>query len=139
MTKSNVNSTANSNLVKMKLAVVTYHKGDENEYVRKNVAADACYASGNSIPYKQEQIDKQRAILASLLPVEGQEVPTVKLERTALILKSMNAEMDELQERHAADLEVYKLVTGEDYMKRPKSTGYANADTILAEAKALLA
>ena len=139
MTKSNVNSTANSNLVKMKLAIVTYHKGDKNEYVRKNAAADACYVSGNSISYKQEQIDKQRAILASLLPVEGQEVPTVKLERTALILKSMNAEMDELQERHAADLEVYKLVTGEDYLKRPKSTGYVNADTILEEAKALLA
>lgn len=110
-------------LTKMKLAVVNFHKGDHNEYVRISVARDACYTSFNSIEWKSEQMSKTKNELAELAAEAGQEVVDINIGKKISLYRKMEEELAELQKRHVADLEVYTEVTqGETWTPKPKRT-----------------
>ena len=96
-------------LADLKLAVVNFHSG---EYTRISVARDACYTSHNSIQWKLDQMSNLKAEIASLMPLDDQsEVVSVNLAKKIDIFRSMEAELAELEERHNADLKVFKAVT----------------------------
>jgi len=110
-------------LFDMKLAVVNFHKGDHNEYLRISIARDACYTSFNSIEWKSEQMSVTKNELASLSENAGQEVIDINIGKKISLYRKMEDELEELQERHAADLEVYTEVTqGEVWTRKPKRT-----------------
>jgi hypothetical protein len=134
---TNITETT-ATLTDLKLAVVNFHKGDANEYLRGQIARDACYTSSNSINWKLQQMSDVKADLASLMPAEGAEVVDVNITKKVEIYQSMKLELDELQDRHNADLEVYKIITGDVWTSRPKSTRPANAQGVLEAAKAIL-
>ena len=134
---TNITETT-ATLTDLKLAVVNFHKGDANEYLRGQIARDACYTSNNSINWKLQQMSDVKADLASLMPEEGAEVVDINITKKVEIYGSMKLELDELQDRHNADLEVYKIITGDVWTSRPKSTRPANAQGVLEAAKAIL-
>lgn len=134
---TNITETT-ATLTDLKLAVVNFHKGDTNEYLRNQIARDACYTSHNSINWKLQSMSDVKADLASLMEGEGAEVVDVKIAKKVEIYQGMQLELDELQERHKADREVHKIITGEDWKNRPKSTRPANAQGVLEAAKAIL-
>lgn len=137
MSKSTKATTATPTLTELKLAVVNFHSG---EYTRISVARDACYTSHNSIQWKLGQMSDLKAEIASLMPLDDQsEVVSVKLAKKLDIFHSMEDELAELEERHNADLEVYKLTSGDDWMRTPRSTGKAESSSILEEAQKILA
>lgn len=110
-------------LAKLKLAVVNFHKGSHNEYVRISVARDACYTSFNSIEWKSEQMSKTKNELAELSEEAGQEVVDINIGKKISLYRKMEEELAELQTRHAADLEVYTEVTqGDTWTPKPKRT-----------------
>jgi len=108
-------------LVELKLAVIDYHP-KEMEYLKNGIARDACYTSFNSLTYKQGQMADVAAEIKDLLPERGSEIVDVKLARLVDRHEAMEIEHQELVERHAADLEVYKTVVGEEWTPRPKRT-----------------
>ena len=69
-----IKNITSTELFKLKLAVVTFHNGEQNAYLRESIAGDACYSSNNSLEFKENQMSDQRAKIASLTPCEGQEV-----------------------------------------------------------------
>jgi len=111
-------------LVDMKLAVIEFHKGDDNEYLRKSIATDACYTSFNSMEWKSEQMSKIRNKLRDLTEEgEGKEVVDINVGKNISLYRKMEPELAELQERHKADCDVYTIVTqGEVWSRRPKRT-----------------
>ena len=137
MSKSSKATTASTRLAELKLSVVNFHLG---EYTRIGVARDACYTSHNSIQWKLEQMSNLKAEIASLMPLDDQsEVVSVKLAKKLDIYRSMEDELAELEYRHNADLEVFKLTSGEDWKRTPRSTGKAQSSSILEEAAKILA
>jgi hypothetical protein len=138
MSKATNTSKTTPTLADLKLAVVNFHKGDENEYLRTQVARDACYTSNNSIQWKLQQMLDIKAELASLMEGEGAEVVDVNIAKKVEIYQKMELELDELQDRHNADLSVYNTITGEDWTSRPKSKMVKNSQGVLAAAKAIL-
>lgn len=122
MTKQNI--TSYEDLVKAKLAIINFHKGDSNEYLRVSIARDACYTSFNSIEWKSDQmseIKNEVAIWRRENP--DAEVIDVKISGKLSLYNKMEDELIELQERHRADCEVYTAVTqGEVWQRKPKRT-----------------
>jgi hypothetical protein len=138
MSKKTQTSTPKLCLVELKLAVVNYHAGEHNEYLRSAVARDACYTSNNSINYKTEQMSKVKAELASLMEGEGSEVVDINIAKKVEIYNSMDMELDELMLRHKADLEVFHKITGEEWSYRRKSKVTQNQQGVLEAARAIL-
>lgn len=123
-------------LVQLKMEVINYHKGEENEYLRAQIAKDACYTSNNSIQYKTEMMSRVKEEIAMMIPEQGSEVTDVNLGKKIFIYRSMEQELEELEQRHKADLEVHKKITGEDWSARPKKKQSSNAE--VTEALAIL-
>lgn len=117
---TNTPNTSLNDLIALKLAVINHHKGDSNEYLRSSIARDACYTSFNSRQWKLDQMSDIRAELSEL--TSGSEVIDVKIERKLDLYESMEHELAELDERHAADLAVFKEITGETWTRKPKRT-----------------
>lgn len=138
MSKKTQTSTPKLSLVELKLAVVYYHAGEENEYLRTAIARDACYTSHNSINYKTEQMSKVRADLASLMEGEGSEVVDINIAKKVEIYNSMDDELNQLTMRHQADLEVFEKITGEQWSYRRKSKVTQNQQGVLEAARAIL-
>ena len=137
MSKSTQTSTAVSNLAKQKLAVVNAHKGDEFEYLRQQIARDACYTSHNGIQWKLQQMSEVKAEIAEILPEQGTEVTDVKIARKVDVYEKMEAELAQLQLRHDADLEVHiTIFEGEVWVPRKKKKVANNA--YVEKAKAIL-
>lgn len=114
MTKLNI--TSYKDLIAAKTAIINYHKGDDNEYVRKSIAQDACFTSHNSMTWKSGQMADIKAELETWRKENtGAEVIDVKIARKMKLYRSMEPEHAELEERHKADREVYKAITGEEW------------------------
>jgi hypothetical protein len=119
MTKQN-NTSVNTDLVSLKLAVIKFHKA--NEYTEGQIARDACFTSNNGINWKKGQMADVAAEIRELAPRRGSEIVNVQLDRLMNRHEGMEAELHVLEERHKADLEVYKTITGETWIPRPKRT-----------------
>ena len=132
-----IKNITSTELFKLKLAVVTFHNGEQNAYLRESIAGDACYSSNNSLEFKENQMSDQRAKIASLTPCEGQEVVDKKLAFAVDIYRKMELELAELTVRFETDKEVYKAVTDEDWKPRAK-TSKQDVSQILNEAAAIL-
>ena len=128
------------NLYDLKLAVINFHKGDQNEYLRISIARDACYTSFNSIEWKSEQMSKTKNELASLAASAGQEVVDISIGKKISLYRKMEDELAELQERHVADTQVYTEVTqGEVWSAKPKRTYKSDGLADAAELARILA
>ena len=132
-----IKNITSTELFKLKLAVVTFHNGEQNAYLRESIAGDACYSSNNSLEFKENQMSDQRAKIASLTPSEGQEVVDKKLAFAVDIYRKMELELAELTVRFETDKAVYKAVTDEDWKPRAK-TSKQDVSQILNEAAAIL-
>ena len=76
--------------------------------------------------------------IAELVPEQGTEVSDIKLARLVDIYHGMEVELEELQQRHDADLEVYTIITeGEVWYAKPKKKADTNA--LVDAARAILA
>lgn len=115
-------NTANTELFKLKLAVVNHHKGSHNEYLRSAIAKDACYSANNSIQYKIQQMLDLKEEIKTLRPTAGTEVVDVKLAKKVDIYQRMADELAELTERFETDKAVYKTITDEDWKPYTKSS-----------------
>jgi len=132
-------STKYKNLVDSKIAVINYHSGDSLTYLRESIARDACYTSANSIQYKSDQISENRESLRELRGIySGQEVIHVKMSKLSYIIKEQQKELSELDDRHQADLEVYKKLVGKAWTQNAKSSNSKNKLAELNEIDALL-
>lgn len=119
MTKLNI--TSYKDLVAAKTAIINYHKGDEYEYIRESMARDACFTSHNSMMWKTGQMADIKAELVEWRKDNtGAEVIDVKIARKMKLYRSMEPELAELEERHQADREVYKAITGDEWKPRGK-------------------
>lgn len=118
MTKAT--KTPSTNLVDLKLAVIKFHNA--NIYTETALARDACFTSHNSIAYKGEQMSDVAAEIKELMPQKGQDVVDSKLDKLLNRYDSMELELYDLNIRHEADLEVYRLITGEVWSARPRRT-----------------
>ncbi len=114
--------TAERTLYDLKIAVVNFHKGNEFEYLRNQIAKDACYTSHNSLMWKQGQMADIKAEIADLAEASGSEVVDVKLDKKIALYQAMEPELDEMSMRHTADCAVYLEVSGEAWTARPKRT-----------------
>jgi hypothetical protein len=125
--KENLDMTKNqTSLVELKLAVIKYHNA--NAYTEVSIARDACYTSFNSINFKKTgngQMSDVAAEIKDLLPQRGQEVTDVKLAKLLDRYEGMEQELATLEERHAADCEVYHQISGEKWLNKPKRTHVA--------------
>jgi hypothetical protein len=135
----NVTSTRVTELTKIKLTAVNFHKGDNMAYLRNQIARDACYTSQNSMNWKLEQMSKLKVEIAELHEASGSEVVDTKLAKRIDIYHSMEDELAELQIRHESDLQVHKTVTGEDWKATSRSFREKNAQAVLEAATAILA
>jgi Holliday junction resolvase RusA-like endonuclease len=54
-------------LIALKLEVIQFHTGTENEYIRNSMAHDACYTANNSVKYKEEIISENRGSNSKLM------------------------------------------------------------------------
>jgi len=122
MTKQNI--TSYKDLVQAKVAIINFHKGDENEYLRISIARDACYTSFNSIEWKSDQMSEiKNEIAAWRRENPDAEVIDIKIAKKRSLYNKMEEELLELQERHRADCEVYTEITqGEVWSRKPKRT-----------------
>jgi len=115
----NLEMTKNvSKLIEMKLAVITYHNGDNMDYLMKGIARDACYTSYNSLQYKRKQMSD------TICEFEEAAVANHEAKATSLAnrLDNMQIELDELIERHEADKSVFEIITdGEQWTPQAKS------------------
>lgn len=135
----NLTSTRVTELAKIKITAVNFHKGDNMSYLRNQIARDACYTSQNSLNWKLEQMSNLKAEIAELHEASGTEIVDVKLAKRVDIYHSMQDELEELEIRHQADLEVHKQITGEDWKATPKSFRSKQAQGVLEAASAILA
>lgn len=120
---SNKNLIPANDLVALKLAVINFHSA--NEYTNVAIARDACYTSFNSIQFKtrgDNQMADVAAEIKDLLPQRGQEVIDVKLAKLLDRYEAMEDELAVLQERHDADLAVFKQLAGKDWTASPRRT-----------------
>tara|TARA_B100000424_G_C22646344_1_gene356815 strand:- start:184 stop:600 length:417 start_codon:yes stop_codon:yes gene_type:complete len=132
-------STKYKNLVDSKIEVINYHSGDSLTYLRESIARDACYTSANSIQYKSDQISENRDKLADLRETySGQEVIHVQMSKLAYVIGEQQKELSELNDRHHADLEVYKKLVGKAWTQNAKSSNSKNKLAELDEIDALL-
>jgi predicted ABC-class ATPase len=125
-TKANLVSTvaATSNLdklVALKTQVIQFHDGSENEYVRINIARDACYTSKNSVDFKLNQMSDIRAELSDLAD-SGSDVVNSKIAQKIAMYRRMEDELEQLEFRHKADLAVHLDIVGELWTHKPKRT-----------------
>ena len=134
MSKTTKSTPSIPTLADLKMAVINFHKGDDNEYLRQSIARDSCYTSHNSLNWKLEQMSKVKEEIAVLMPDEGNEVTDVSLMRKVEIYHSMQDELVSLQLRHDADLECFKQITGEIWYPRPKKKADTNATFKAAKA-----
>lgn len=119
-TKNLINA---NDLVALKTAVIKYHGA--NEYTEKAIARDACYTSFNSLQFKLRgdgQMADVAAEIKDLMPQRGQEIADVKLARLLDRYEGMEQELAVMEERHAADCAVYKQLTGEEWLNKPRRT-----------------
>ena len=139
MTKYNI--TSNDDLVKSKVAIINFHKGDENEYLRISIARDACYTSFNSIEWKSEQMSQIKNDVAVWRRENPDaEVISVQISNKLSLYNKMENELIELQVRHDADKEVYTEITqGEVWSPKPKRTYKSDGLGELAAIDKLLA
>lgn len=139
MTKQNI--TSYSDLVEAKVAIINFHKGDENEYLRISIARDACYTSFNSIEWKSDQMSEiKNEVAAWRRENPDAEVISVKVANKLSLYNKMEDELIELQERHRADCEVYTEITqGEVWTRKPKRTHKSDGLGELAAIDKLLA
>lgn len=127
-------------LVNAKLAIIEFHKGTDNEYLRNSIARDACFTSHNSMTWKQGQMADTKAEVAQWRSENaGAEVIDVNIAKKVKLYQAMELELTELEERHKADCEVYKSVTGEAWKPRPKRTHKSDGLGELQELDAMLA
>ena len=119
MTKQK-NTSVNTDLVSLKLAVIKFHEA--NEYTEGQIARDACFTSHNGMMWKTGQMADVAAEIRGLMPERGSDIVDVKLARLIDRHEAMEVELHVLEERHKADLEVYKTITGETWTPRPKRT-----------------
>jgi|11BtaG_2_1085332.scaffolds.fasta_scaffold01105_18 hypothetical protein len=138
MTK-NVTTPRVTELTKIKITVINYHKGDNMEYLRSTIARDACYTSKNALRWKTEALSKVKQEITTLLDQVGSEIVDVQLARKTDLFHSMEDELEELQIRHDSDLQVHKTVTGEVWTEKPKSFREKNSQAVLEAARAILA
>ena len=120
MTNSNTLS-----LVELKLAVINYHE-EANDFLKVGIARDACYTSYNSIGWKKNQMSDTAGEIKVLMPQRGQEIADTSLERLLSRYEQMEDELETLIERHNADKEVYKQITGQEWLNKPKRTHVSN-------------
>jgi hypothetical protein len=116
MTKSNSTST----LMELKLAVINYHDGDNMDYLQKNISRDACYTSYNSLTYKKKMLADAVTDFESYV-AEGKDIAA---ERACEKAERIELELEQLTERHVADLGVYLVINdGEEWSitVKPKS------------------
>lgn len=139
MTKQNI--TSYNDLVKAKVAIINFHKGDENEYLRISIARDACYTSFNSIEWKSDQMSEIKNEVAAWRRENPEaEVISIKVANKLSLYNKMEDELIELQERHRADCEVYTEITqGEIWTRKPKRTHKSDGLGELAAIDKLLA
>ena len=125
-----------SQLAKLKLEVINYHNHDisnpdaktggtaVNDKFLVGLARDACYTSHNSLNFKRKQIAD--ALGDYDTAVEAKNISDI--ERTQRWIDRLCPELDELQTRHDADLEVYKHITcGETWLPNSRSTAAPKA------------
>jgi hypothetical protein len=115
-----------SKLAQLKLDVINYHATDKpsadgpviNDRFLIGLGRDACYTSHNSMAYKKKQI-------ADSLAEYDEHVKDNNIyqkERTERWIATLYPELDELEARHNADLEVYAALTGgEKWMPKNES------------------
>jgi|TARA_R100000479_G_scaffold47117_1_gene21750 hypothetical protein len=138
MTKQQI--TSHKDLVKAKVAVINYHEGTENEYIRFQCAKDACYTSFNSIQWKHEQMSEiKNELQVARAENKDSEVVSVKVSSKTILYRKMEAELVSLEERHKADLEVHKIITGDAWQYRPKRTHKSDGLGDWSEVDAILA
>lgn len=139
MTKQNI--TSYKDLVKAKVAIINFHKGDENEYLRISIARDACYTSFNSIEWKSDQMSEiKNEVAAWRRENPDAEVIDIKIAKKLSLYNKMEEELFELQERHSADCEVYTEITqGETWSHKPKRTHVSDGLGEIAAIDKLLA
>lgn len=116
-------NTSISKLIELKLKVIKFHEA--NEYTEASIARDACYTSFNSVQYKKtgtNQMADVAAEIKGLIPQRGSEIADVKLARLLDRHERMEEELAILEERHEADKQVFKQITGEEWTARPKRT-----------------
>ena len=129
-------SNNTSKLIELKLAVIQYHNGDNMDYLMKGIARDACYTSYNSLQYKRKQMADTIADFESAV-VENKDT---KADAIARRLDSMNVELEQMIERHDADLAVYEIINdGEQWepQRKTRSVPAALAKKVAAMKKAV--
>ena len=115
-----------SKLAQLKLDVINYHATDKpsadgpvvNDRFLIGLGRDACYTSHNSLTFKKKQIADSLAEYDMAV----EEKNTYSMERTERWINTLYPELEELEARHNADLEVYlQLTSGEVWTpnKRP--------------------
>lgn len=117
-------TTNTSKLIELKLAVITYHNGENMDYLMKGMARDACYTSFNSLQYKRKQMADTIADFETAV-VENKDTMA---DRLASRLDAMNIELEHLIERHDADKAVYEIINdGEEWTHERKSRNVSGA------------
>jgi hypothetical protein len=139
MKKQNI--TSYDDLVLAKVAIINFHKGDVNEYLRMSIARDACYTSFNSIEWKSSQMsDIKNEVAQWRRENPDAEVIDVKIGAKLALYNMMEDELIELQDRHNADCEVYTIITqGEVWQRKPKRTYKSDGLAEIAAIDKLLA
>lgn len=133
-------NTELKNLVDAKIVVINFHEGDSLAYLRQQIARDACYTSKNGIDWKVQQMSEKKADLATLRAENaGSEVTSKKMSSAFDIYNKMNDELQELEDRHQADLKVHKHFVGETWTANKKSKVTKSQQKELEEIDKLLA
>ena len=125
-----------SQLAKLKLEVINYHNHDisnpdnktggtaVNDKFLVGLSRDACYTSHNSLNFKRKQIAD--ALGDYDTAVEAKNISDI--ERSQRWIDRLCPELDELQTRHDADLEVYKHITcGETWLPNSRPSAAPKA------------
>ena len=105
-----------SKLAQLKLDVINYHATDKpsadgpviNDRFLIGLGRDACYTSHNSLTFKKKQIADSLAEYDMAV----EEKNTYSMERTERWINTLYPELEELEARHSADLEVFAALTG---------------------------
>jgi len=123
------------NMTEAKLAAILLHEGDALKYVRMNEARDNCYASHNSLQFKQKQMDDLLDEISTYTKDEA-KVNEITLEKKLDFYGKLEVEYDAYLLRHEADLAVHDQIVGEKW--RPPVKRAAQKSDALKRAKALL-
>lgn len=124
--------TTSKTLVTLKMNVVAEFQ--DFPYIQKQIARDECYSSNNSMEFKRRQLADRIAEFASAVD-EGNDY---RASRAADLIDSMEAELEALQARFDADLQVYAAFhDGEEWV--PQSKKPRQQATLSSDKKAQLA